>query len=105
MHPTDLRALFPGLEEIIYLNTASMNVGCAPALEAYGEAVGRWSRGRFDWTEAEQAGEDARAIFAEIVNASPGEIAIIPSVSMSAGIVAANLQPAARGEKCAGRRE
>jgi hypothetical protein len=33
-------------------------------------AVERWSAGRFDWTEAEQAGEDARAIFAEIVGAT-----------------------------------
>jgi selenocysteine lyase/cysteine desulfurase len=98
MQPADIRGLFPGLEDTIYLNTASMNVGCTPAREAYERAVERWSEGRFDWTEAEQAGEDARAAFAGIVNATPSDIAIVPSVSMVAGIVAANLPAAARGE-------
>jgi selenocysteine lyase/cysteine desulfurase len=98
MRPADIRDLFPGLQETIYLNTASMSVGCTPAREAYERAVEKWSEGRFDWTEAEHAGEDARATFAGIVNASPSEIAIVPSVSMAAGIVAANLPLAARGE-------
>ena len=90
--------LFPGLKDTIYLNTAIMNVGCAPAREAYELAVERWSAGRFDWMEAERAGEDARAMFAEIVGATAGEIAIVPAVSTAAGIVAANLPPAKRGE-------
>jgi selenocysteine lyase/cysteine desulfurase len=94
----EIRALFPGLADIIYLNTATMNVGCAPARAAYEQAVERWSRGRFDWMEAERAGEEARAIFAEIVGASAEEIAIVPAVSTAAGIVAANLPPARRGE-------
>ena len=35
----DIRALFPGLKDTIYLNTATMSVGCAPAVEAYERAV------------------------------------------------------------------
>jgi hypothetical protein len=70
VHAVDIRRLFPGLHDTIYLNTASINVGRAPARAAYELAVERWSAGRFDWTEAEQAGEDARAIFAEIVGAT-----------------------------------
>ncbi|WP_264668906.1 aminotransferase class V-fold PLP-dependent enzyme [Arthrobacter sp. VKM Ac-2550] len=98
MHAADIRQLFPGLKDTIYLNTASMNVGCAPARAAYEQAVERWSTGRFDWREAEQAGEDARATFAEIVGATVEEIALVPAVSTAAGIVAANLPPAKRGE-------
>ncbi|MEN8582457.1 aminotransferase class V-fold PLP-dependent enzyme [Burkholderia sp. RS01] len=98
MHAVDIRRLFPGLHDIIYLNTASINVGRAPARAAYELAVERWSAGRFDWTEAEQAGEDARAIFAEIVGARAGEIAIVPAVSTAAGIIAANLPSAKFGE-------
>lgn len=94
----EIRALFPGLEDTIYLNTATMNVGCAPARAAYERAVERWSAGRFDWMEAEKAGDDARAIFAEIVGARPEDVAIVPAVSSSAGIVAANLPDAKRGE-------
>jgi selenocysteine lyase/cysteine desulfurase len=43
-------------------------------------------------------GEDARALFAQIVGAGPDEVALVPAVSMAAGIVAANLPPATRGE-------
>jgi selenocysteine lyase/cysteine desulfurase len=48
--------------------------------------------------EAERAAEDARAMFAEIVGASAEEVAIVPAVSTGAGIVAANMPPAQRGE-------
>jgi selenocysteine lyase/cysteine desulfurase len=75
-----------------------MCVGCAPAREAYERAVEHWSAGRFDWLEAERAGEEARVGFAELVGAQPEEIALVPAVSAAAGIVAANLPPAARGE-------
>ncbi|QHK21600.1 aminotransferase class V-fold PLP-dependent enzyme [Pseudarthrobacter psychrotolerans] len=98
MQAADIRRLFPGLQNTVYLNTANMSVGCAPAREAYARAVERWSEGRFDWTVAERAGEDARAMFAEIVGATAGEIAIVPAVSTAAGIVAANLPSAKHGE-------
>ena len=98
MNGADIRDLFPGLKDTIYLNTATMSVGCAPAREAYGRALDRWSAGRFDWTEAEQAGEDCRAVFAEIVGARPEEVALVPAVSTAAGIVAANMPTATRGE-------
>ena len=98
MNPAEVRALFPGLRDTLYFNTSTMAVGCAPAREAYEHAVERWSAGRFDWAEAEQAGEGARAMFARIVGAQPDEVAIVPAVSVAAGIVAANLPPARRGE-------
>jgi selenocysteine lyase/cysteine desulfurase len=94
----DVRALFPGLKDTIYLNTATMAVGCTAAREAYEVAVARWSAGRFDWIEAERAAEEARGVFAQIVGADREEVAIVSSVSASAGIVAANLPPAQRGE-------
>jgi cysteine desulfurase / selenocysteine lyase len=93
-----IRELFPGLRDTIYLNTATMAVGCAPAIEAYQRALDRWSAGRFDWMEAERAGEDARGIFAQMIGARRGEVAIVPAVSTAAGLVAANLPPAKRGE-------
>jgi selenocysteine lyase/cysteine desulfurase len=98
MNGADIRELFPGLENTIYLNTATMGVGCAPAREAYERAVDRWSQGRFDWMEAERAGEETRGVFAELVGARSEEIAIVPAVSTAAGIVAANMPPAKRGE-------
>ena len=94
----DIRALFPGLTDTIYMNTATMSVGCKPAREAYERAVERWSAGRFDWVETERAGEAARALVAEIIGASPECVAIVPAVSVAAGIVASNLPPAKPGE-------
>jgi selenocysteine lyase/cysteine desulfurase len=98
MDVAEIRRLFPGLADTIYLNTATMAVGCEPAREAYEHAALCWSKGRFDWPEAERAGEEARAAFAGIVGAHPDEVAIVPAVSAAAGIVAANLPPAKTGE-------
>jgi selenocysteine lyase/cysteine desulfurase len=67
-------------------------------MEAYERAVHLWSSGHFDWMEAESAGEETRAIFAQLIGAQREEIAIVPTVSAAAGIVAANLPPAGRGE-------
>jgi selenocysteine lyase/cysteine desulfurase len=96
--PAEIRALFPGLRNTLYFNTSTMCVGAAPAREAYERAVERWSAGRFDWAEAEQAGEGARAMFARIVGALPEQVALVPAVSAAAGIVAANLPAAQPGE-------
>src|SRR6185295_17452586 len=98
MDGNEIRRLFPGLKDTIYLNTATMAVGCAPARAAYERVVELWSAGRFQWTEAEQAGEDARSFFAELVGAQADEIAIVPAASTAAGIVAANLPPAKPGD-------
>jgi selenocysteine lyase/cysteine desulfurase len=94
----ELRALFPGLKDTTYLNTATMAMGCTPAREAYERAVSLWSAGRFDWMEAERAGEEVRGGFAQIIGARSEEVAIVPAVSSGAGIVAANLPPGTPGE-------
>lgn len=98
MNPAEVRALFPALKGTLYFNTSTMAVGCAPAREAYERALERWAAGRFDWAEAEQAGEGARAMFARIVGAPADQVAIVPAVSVAAGIVAANLPAARPGE-------
>src|SRR5262245_11388096 len=98
MNVESIREFFPELKGTIYLNTATMNVGSRPAREAYERAMEQWSAGRFDWPGAERAGEDARAIFAKIVGAEAQDVAIVPAVGVAAGIVAANMPNAARGE-------
>lgn len=98
MNLAEVRSVFPGLQDTIYLNTATMAVGSVPAREAYEDAVRLWSAGRFDWIEAERAGEEARAMFARIVGAQAEDVAIVPAVSSAAGIIAANLPPPAPGE-------
>jgi selenocysteine lyase/cysteine desulfurase len=98
MNTADIRALFPGLEGTIYLNTASMCVGSVPARDAYARAIDRWTAGGFDWPDAERAGEASRATFAQMIGAQPDEIAMVPAVSAGAGLIAANMPQARRGE-------
>jgi selenocysteine lyase/cysteine desulfurase len=97
MDSIDIRALVPDLGGTVYLNTATMAAGCMPVKEAYERALEAWMAGRFDWTEAEQAGEECRSAFARMVGASPDEIAIVPAVSTAAGLVAASLPTAVPG--------
>jgi len=87
----NVETLFPGLGSTIYMNTASFAVGCAPAADAFKSAVEAWSQGRFDYVDAEAAGEEARAIFARLINAPAQNIALIPTVSAIAGLVATHL--------------
>jgi selenocysteine lyase/cysteine desulfurase len=98
MDITALRHLFPALEQSIYFDTATMALGSTLARDAYARAVDDWSRGRFKWVMAEEAGEQARAGFAGIVGAQKQDVAIVPTVSIAAGTVAANMPPAKRGE-------
>lgn len=90
MTAAEIRALFPRLEGTIYLNTATMAVGSEPARQAFARAVDRWCAGRFDWLDAERAGENARAMFASIIGAPTEDVAILPTVSTAVGLVAAN---------------
>jgi selenocysteine lyase/cysteine desulfurase len=75
-----------------------MALGATPVREAYQRALSEWVSGRFDYNAAEQAGEECRRIFAGLVGALPEEVALIPSVSSAAGVVAAQLGPARMGE-------
>jgi selenocysteine lyase/cysteine desulfurase len=98
MAPADIRALFPGLRDTTYLNTATMGVGCTAARDALSAAIEQWTRGRFDWTEAERAGEEARGLFAAMIGADSEDVAIVPAASTAAGLVAANMPTARPGE-------
>jgi len=94
----EVRALFPGLDRVLYFNTASYTAGSIPVRNAYTQAVGDWFDCRLRWEESEGAAERARALFAHFVNASPDAVALIPCVSTAAGVVASQLPPAQPGE-------
>jgi len=93
-----VQSLFPGTGQVVYFNTATMALGATPVREAYERALSDWVSGHFDYAAAEQAGETCRRIFAGLVGALPEEIALIPSVSSAAGVVAAQLGPAQTGD-------
>lgn len=86
------RDLFDMPEDVAWLNCAYMSPLMKPAVEA-GEAG---IRGKAQpWTikpgDFFPGPEEARALFARIVNAEPDEIAIVPSASYGLAVAARNL--------------
>jgi len=92
MRSPDLDALFPHLGQTVYMNTASLGVGCKAAVDALACAANAWGEGRLDFVEAERAGEEVRCLFARTINVEPDCVALIPTASGVAGQVAAYLR-------------
>ena len=90
-------SLFADLGSSIYMNTAATGVGPKPAVDALQAAAAAWATGRFDYMEAERAGERARQLFAEMINVSADCVALIPTASAVAGQVAAHLRTSTSG--------
>jgi len=96
--PRAARALFPVFERTAYLNTATFAPGSLPARQALDGALARWLDGSFDWVGAENATDDLRRSFAALVGADADEVSVNNAASTGAGVVAAQLPAAARGE-------
>lgn len=94
----EVRSLFPGLEGVLYFNTASHAAGSTPVRDAYRQNVDAWVNGTLRWEDSEHAANAARALFARIVNATPDSVALVPYVSTAAGVVAAQFRPVRGGE-------
>ena len=91
MFEDEVASLFPALAGTTYLNTATMGVPPSAAVEALSAAADDWGRGRLDWAEAERAGEEARAMFGQLVHAPAEAVGIIPYASAVAGLLAEHL--------------
>lgn len=94
----EVRSLFPGLERILYFDTASHAIGATVVRDAYRQSVDAWVNGTLRWEDSIPASNAARALFARIVNATPDSVALVPYVSTAAGVVATQFPPARDGE-------
>ncbi|NCF28906.1 MAG: aminotransferase class V-fold PLP-dependent enzyme [Gammaproteobacteria bacterium] len=92
------RRLFPATEKLSYFNTAAVSLGSTILRDAYTNFVAEWTENGLNTTRAEQAGENARRSFAKIIGARAENIALIPSVSAAAGLIASQFGIAERGE-------
>ncbi|MGI8476226.1 MAG: aminotransferase class V-fold PLP-dependent enzyme, partial [Thermomicrobiales bacterium] len=92
MTTAEIRALFSPDLESIYLDAATYGLPPGPTVAALDRALREWQAGtaviEVDW---EPAGEACRALFAELIGAAPGDVALIPTVSIGVGMVAASL--------------
>ena len=95
---TQARSLFPALERQAYLNTAAVALGSTTLDDAYRGFMGRWLDEGLDFVRAEKAAERSRELFAALVGVAARDVALVPSVSAAAGLVAAQFVAARPGE-------
>jgi cysteine desulfurase / selenocysteine lyase len=91
------RALFPAAGEVAYFNTAAVGLASTVLTEAQHRFVDEWSANGLDYVRGEAAGEAARTSVAALIGADRSDVALIPSVSAAAGLVAAQFGPADPG--------
>lgn len=88
-----VRALFEPQPGLIYLDAATYGLPPRQTVEMMQRAVVRWQAGTADWVhEWDELGEVARTHFAELIGTSRDAVALMPSVSVGVGTVAATLQ-------------
>ena len=87
----ELRGEFPFTQSKVYLRTASSAPGTSRVSQATHRFLEDWSDGAFQWAAWEAEAELARQRFAEIVQARPQEISLVPAASFAAAQVAQGL--------------
>lgn len=92
------RRLFPATSGRAYFNTAAVGLASRRLARTYQAYVDAWVSRGLDYVRGEQAANEARTSAARLMGADPGDVALIPSVSSAAGLVAAQFADAAPGE-------
>jgi selenocysteine lyase/cysteine desulfurase len=93
---SSIASLFPDLGDAIYMNSASIGVACQASRTALTDAATNWAMGRFDFVDAERSGEEARHLFAKLINGRADCVSLIPSASAVAGQVASHIGTSSR---------
>ena len=102
----DARRLFPATAGRAYFNTAAVGLASRRLADTYHEFIDEWAAAGLDYSRGEQAAGEARSAVARLIGADAADIALIPSVSSAAGLVAAQFGPAGPGESIViGQRE
>ncbi|MGH2692489.1 MAG: aminotransferase class V-fold PLP-dependent enzyme [Actinomycetota bacterium] len=89
----ELRGLFPSLERVTYLNTATSAPASLPVLEAMRRVQDEWASGEFSWQAWEDEAEATRELFGGLVGGEAEHVALLASVAEAAATVAASLEP------------
>lgn len=85
------RALFPALDRLVYLNTATVAPAASPVLDALRRVEREWESGEFSWQAWEREAHATRALFARLIGAKEEQIALRSSLSECAATVARSL--------------
>jgi selenocysteine lyase/cysteine desulfurase len=95
---TEARRLFPATTGRAYFNTAAVGLASRRLADTYHAVVDEWATRGLDWPLGERAANQARSVAARLIGAETADLALIPSVSSAAGLVAAQLGVAGAGE-------
>ena len=102
----DARQLFPATADRAYFNTAAVGLASRRLADTYHKFIDEWTATGLDYSRGERAADAARSAVARLIGAGVSDIALIPSVSSTAGLVAAQFGPARPGESIViGQRE
>src|SRR5262245_23576980 len=82
--PARCRHRFPIFEHRVYINSCAQGALSDAVRAAYEQYLGDWDEHGAPWEYWVERGEAARASFADLVNASPDEVAV--TTSESAGV-------------------
>jgi len=92
------RRRFPATDDLAYFNTAATGLASRAVADALHTAVDDWTARGFDFVRGEEAAERSRAAVGRILGVDATDVALIPSVSTAAGMIAAQLGPAVPGQ-------
>jgi selenocysteine lyase/cysteine desulfurase len=89
-----IRAHFAPDPGVAYLDAATYGLPPRATIAALQHALADWQSGRANWREDwDREGEACRSLFADLIGARPAAVALIPTVSVGVGMVAASLAP------------
>ena len=94
----EARRMFPATAGRAYFNTAAVGLASQRLADAYHAFVEEWADTGLDYRRVERAADNARSAVARLLGVKASDMALIPSVSSAAGLVAAQLGRASPGD-------
>ena len=91
MEILEVRSCFPIFERKIYLNSCSQGALSHAVQRGFEDYLASWHEQGSPWEDWVERYEAARTAFARFINASPDEVAVIPSVSVGINAIASAL--------------
>src|SRR2546430_4628434 len=92
------RHRFPIFEQRVYINSCSQGALSDAVRASYDQYLADWDEHGAPWEYWVERGEAARAAFAELVNATPDEIAVTTSLSAGVSALASGVRFARRSK-------
>src|SRR2546430_9046818 len=92
------RHRFPIFEQRVYINSCSQGALSDAVRASYDQYLADWDEHGAPWEYWVERGEAARAAFAELVNATPDEVAVTTSLSAGVSALASGLRFAQRSK-------